>query len=65
MLDHEKTKEIDSMATLCLDQLKSVQDKHGEGVSTIRNEAEKRLVKDYLVCMLSFEMEIWKILCSL
>ncbi|XP_021819053.1 kinesin-like protein KIN-5B [Prunus avium] len=49
MLDHEKTKEIDSMATLCLDQLKSVQDKHGEGVSTIRNEAEKRLVKDYLV----------------
>ncbi|CAB4314859.1 unnamed protein product [Prunus armeniaca] len=49
MLDHEKTKEIDSMATLCLDQLKSVQDKHGEGVSTIRNKAEKRLVKDYLV----------------
>lgn len=50
MLDHEKTKEMDSMTTLCLDQLKSVQDKHSESISTIRNQAEKCLVQDYAVC---------------
>lgn len=50
MQDHEKTKEMDSFTTLCLDQLKSVQDNHSESVSTIRNKAEKCLVQDYVVC---------------
>lgn len=50
MLDHEKTKEMDSMTTLCLDQLKSVQDNHSESISTMRNQAEKCLVQDYAVC---------------
>ncbi|KAL6133281.1 hypothetical protein ACLB2K_065518 [Fragaria x ananassa] len=49
MQDHEKTKEMDSFTTLCLDQLKSVQDNHSESVSTIRNKAEKCLVQDYVV----------------
>ena len=50
MLDYEKTKEIDSVTAVCVDQLKSAQEKHGDGVSTIRNQAEKCLVQDYLVC---------------
>ncbi|XP_068341884.1 kinesin-like protein KIN-5B [Pyrus communis] len=49
MLDYEKTKEIDSVTAVCVDQLKSAQEKHGDGVSTIRNQAEKCLVQDYLV----------------
>ncbi|KAL6142066.1 hypothetical protein ACLB2K_060349 [Fragaria x ananassa] len=49
MQDHEKTKEMDSFTTLCLDQLKSVQDNHSESVSTIRNKAEECLVQDYVV----------------
>ncbi|PRQ43350.1 putative plus-end-directed kinesin ATPase [Rosa chinensis] len=49
MQDHEKAKEMDSITTLCLDQLKSVQDNHSESVSTIRNQAEKCLVQDYAV----------------
>ena len=47
--DHESKKEIDSLANLCLGQLKTVQEKHGESVSNIRSEAEKCLIKDYLV----------------
>ncbi|XVF08039.1 hypothetical protein REPUB_Repub06bG0191100 [Reevesia pubescens] len=47
--DHESKKEIDSLTNLCLDQLKTVQENHGESISNIRGEAEKCLVKDYLV----------------
>ncbi|KAK7279432.1 hypothetical protein RJT34_24485 [Clitoria ternatea] len=49
MLDHENKKEMDSMTTRCLEQLNSFQDKHGEHTSNIRLQAEKYLVKDYLV----------------
>ncbi|XP_050384584.1 kinesin-like protein KIN-5B [Argentina anserina] len=49
MQDREKTKEMDTMTSLCLDQLKSVQDNHSESVSTIRHKAEKSLVQDYAV----------------
>ncbi|XP_021289171.1 kinesin-like protein KIN-5B [Herrania umbratica] len=47
--DHQSKKEIDSLTNLCLDHLKTVQEKHGESISNIRSEAEKCLVKDYLV----------------
>ncbi|WJX18262.1 Kinesin-like protein KIN-5B, variant 2 [Trifolium repens] len=49
MMDHENKKEIDSMTTQWLEQLISLQDKHGEDVSDIHIQAEKSLVKDYLV----------------
>ncbi|KAK9291095.1 hypothetical protein L1049_009282 [Liquidambar formosana] len=49
MLDHKSKKEMDSMSNLCLDQLKSIQEKHSESISKIRNQAEQRLRKDYLV----------------
>ncbi|XP_065625906.1 kinesin-like protein KIN-5B [Quercus suber] len=49
MLDHEIKKEIDSMTTLCLDQIKLIQETHGTSISDIRSQAEKCLVKDYLV----------------
>lgn len=49
MLDHENKKEMDSMTTRWLEQLNSLQDKHGEDVSNIHVQAEKSLVKDYLV----------------
>ncbi|KAL5740666.1 hypothetical protein ACOSP7_029548 [Xanthoceras sorbifolium] len=49
MRDHESKKEVDSMTTTCLDQLKLIQEKHGESITCIRNQAEKRLTKDYLV----------------
>ncbi|XP_059462978.1 kinesin-like protein KIN-5B [Corylus avellana] len=49
MLDRENKKEIDSTTALCLDQLKSIQEKHGESISNIRSQAEKCLIKDYLV----------------
>ncbi|KAG7964695.1 hypothetical protein I3843_09G183900 [Carya illinoinensis] len=49
ILDRENKKEIDSMTTLCLDQLKLTQEKHGGSMSNIRSQAEKCLVKDYLV----------------
>ncbi|KAK7853037.1 kinesin-like protein kin-5b [Quercus suber] len=49
MLDHENKKEIDSMTTLCLDQIKLIQETHGTSISDIRSQAEKCLVKDYLV----------------
>ncbi|GMJ03069.1 hypothetical protein like AT2G37420 [Hibiscus trionum] len=47
--DHECKKEIDSFTNSCVDQLKTVQEKHGESISNIRTEAEKCITKDYLV----------------
>ncbi|KAK0585310.1 hypothetical protein LWI29_026650 [Acer saccharum] len=47
--DHESKKEVDSMTTACLNQLKSIQEKHGERITNIRNQTEKCLTKDYLV----------------
>ena len=49
MRDHETKKGIDSMSMLCLEHLKSVQEKHGESMSKILNSAEKCLTEDYLV----------------
>ncbi|XVE61822.1 hypothetical protein DITRI_Ditri06bG0070100 [Diplodiscus trichospermus] len=49
LCDHESKKKIDSFTNLCLDQLKTLQENHGESISNIRSEAEKCLVKDYLV----------------
>ncbi|PIA52990.1 hypothetical protein AQUCO_01000689v1 [Aquilegia coerulea] len=48
-LDHETKKEIELMSTLCLGQLKSIQEKHSENISTIRNRADQCLTKEYLV----------------
>ena len=53
MLDHVNKKEIDSMTTLCLDQIKLIQETHGTNISDIRSQAEKCLVKDYLVLSLT------------
>ncbi|KHG11578.1 kinesin-related protein [Gossypium arboreum] len=47
--DRECKKEIDSLTNCCLDQLKTVQEKHGESISNIRSEAEKCITRDYLV----------------
>ena len=47
--DQENKKEIDSIAALCLEQLKSIQEKHGKGISNIRSQAEKCFTKDYMV----------------
>lgn len=49
MRDRESKKEIDYITTACLDQLKLVQEKHGENITSIRNQAEKCFTKDYLV----------------
>lgn len=49
MMDHENKKEIDSVTTQLLEQLSSLQDKHGGNISDINIEAEKCLVNDYLV----------------
>ncbi|KGN54222.1 kinesin-like protein KIN-5B [Cucumis sativus] len=48
-LDHENKKELDSISTSCLDELKSTQDNHGRTISKIRDQAEQCLIKDYLV----------------
>ena len=37
------------MTALCLDQLKSLQEKHGQNISNIQSQAEKCLTKDYMV----------------
>ncbi|WCJ28250.1 ATP binding microtubule motor family protein [Euphorbia peplus] len=47
--DQESTQEIESIATHCWDQLRHIQENHGENISSIRNTAEKCLTKDYLV----------------
>jgi len=57
MLDHENKKAIDSMTTTWLEQLNSLQDKHGEDVSNIHVQAEKSLVKDYLVHIFLYSVE--------
>lgn len=49
MRDQETKKEIDSVTSLCLGQLKSTQENHGDRISNIRSKAEKCLTKDYLV----------------
>ncbi|XP_004494989.1 kinesin-like protein KIN-5B [Cicer arietinum] len=49
MLDHENKKEIDSMTTQLLEQLNSLQVKHGGDISDIHVQSEKCLIKDYLV----------------
>ena len=48
----------ESLTNLCLDQLKTVQENHGESISNIRSEAEKCLVKDYLVGWLAQNVHI-------
>ncbi|OMO97122.1 ATP binding microtubule motor family protein [Corchorus olitorius] len=40
---------MDSLTKQCLEQLKTVQENHCESISNIRSEAEKCLIKDYLV----------------
>jgi hypothetical protein len=52
MRDQETKKEIDSITSLCLGQLKSTQENHGDRISNIRSKAEKCLTKDYLVYFL-------------
>ncbi|EXB67891.1 125 kDa kinesin-related protein [Morus notabilis] len=47
--DQENKKESDSMTALCLDELKSIQEKHGKSISDIRTQAEKCFIKDYMV----------------
>lgn len=49
VLDHKNKKEIDSMTARWLEQLTSLTHKHGEDISNIHDQAEKSLVKDYLV----------------
>lgn len=48
-LDHESKKQADCMTTSCSDQLKYLQENHGENVASIRTHAERCLVKNYLV----------------
>ncbi|CAN1275076.1 Kinesin-like protein KIN-5B [Linum perenne] len=47
--DEESTHEMDAMTTLCMNQLKSIQENHGESVANIRNKADKCLRQDYQV----------------
>ncbi|CAN0926683.1 Kinesin-like protein KIN-5B [Linum grandiflorum] len=47
--DKENTNEVDAMTELCMNQLKSIQEKHGESVANIRNKAEKCLTQEYQV----------------
>ncbi|PON72836.1 Kinesin-like protein [Parasponia andersonii] len=47
--DQENKEEMDSMTALCLDQLKSTQEQHGQSMSNIRSKAEKCLTKDYMI----------------
>ncbi|KAL8129765.1 hypothetical protein V2J09_018920 [Rumex salicifolius] len=41
--------EVDSLASVCFDQLTSIQNKHNESVSSITNQAQQCITKDYLV----------------
>lgn len=56
MRDHETKKGIDSLSTSCLQQLNSVQEKHGGSISKILNSAQKCLTEDYLVGLAYFEI---------
>ncbi|KAJ4972271.1 hypothetical protein NE237_005370 [Protea cynaroides] len=49
LLDREAKNRIESISTLSMDQLRSVQDNHSESVSNLRNRAEQCLRKEYLV----------------
>ncbi|KAG8649247.1 kinesin-like protein KIN-5B [Manihot esculenta] len=49
MRDKESKKEMKSITTLCLDQLKSIQENHGQSIAHVRSEAEKYLTKDFKV----------------
>ncbi|KAJ7977073.1 Kinesin-like protein [Quillaja saponaria] len=49
MLDHENKKQIDSITVLCMEQLKAIQEKHGEDVSNIQSQSENCLIKNYLI----------------
>lgn len=59
MLDHENKKEIDSMTTQLLEQLNSLQVKHGGDISDIHVQSEKCLIKDYLVYRISLLLWIF------
>ncbi|CAL1399159.1 unnamed protein product [Linum trigynum] len=45
--DQESKKEMDAMATLCMNQLKTIQEEHGESIASIRSKADKCLTQDY------------------
>ncbi|KAJ0962270.1 hypothetical protein J5N97_030098 [Dioscorea zingiberensis] len=49
LLDHETSQELESMTTICLDQLKILQNGHSESIKEIRNMADSQLLKEYLV----------------
>lgn len=65
-LDHESKKQADCMTTSCSDQLKYLQENHGENVASIRTHAERCLVKNYLVsCLIKmFILLIWDFVAS-
>ncbi|XP_077232897.1 ATP binding microtubule motor family protein [Tasmannia lanceolata] len=48
-LDHEAKKEIHSLSTMCLDQLKVIQENHTKGITDMRNQAVQCLNKEYMV----------------
>ncbi|GAB2300506.1 hypothetical protein Dimus_034549 [Dionaea muscipula] len=48
-MDHQVKKELDSLSGMCLDQLHSIQNKHNENISSIRNRAQYCLTKEFLV----------------
>ncbi|XP_055808512.1 kinesin-like protein KIN-5B isoform X2 [Solanum dulcamara] len=50
-LDMEHKKRIESMSCICLNQLSSTQQNHGECISDIQCTAEQCLQKDYMVDM--------------
>ncbi|KAF3614841.1 ATP binding microtubule motor family protein isoform 2 [Capsicum annuum] len=50
-LDMDHKKRIESMSSICMNQLSSTQQNHGECVSDIQCTAEQCLQKDYLVDM--------------
>lgn len=50
-LDMEHKQRIDSMTSICLNQLSSMQQTHGERISDIQCTAEQCLQKDYMVDM--------------
>ncbi|CAA6661780.1 unnamed protein product [Spirodela intermedia] len=53
VLDHEAKKEMDPISTMCLDQLRSLQDCHSENVGDIRDRTERCLSKEYQIQQLT------------
>ncbi|XP_060968909.1 kinesin-like protein KIN-5B [Cannabis sativa] len=47
--DEENKKEIDSMTALCIYQLNSIEENHGQGILNIQSQTEKCLTKDYMI----------------